>query len=184
MVLIWRRRGDLNSRAGLSRPTPLAGAPLRPTWVLLHTPRVAGCINSQKVLYSIFGRLSIVFFRILAIFFAAFSNIHDRGAVAVAAAAFFIEWQKGKRGRLPYVMSDDEVVHNIVTERKSTYDIRKIVCHKRFCVTFGNIYPGSFGEKYSTFIQCEMKFATFTSANIPQRSYFTRRKANFVMGTW
>ena len=27
----WRRRRDLNSRAGLSRPTPLAGAPLRPT---------------------------------------------------------------------------------------------------------------------------------------------------------
>ena len=26
----WRRRRDLNSRAGLSRPTPLAGAPLRP----------------------------------------------------------------------------------------------------------------------------------------------------------
>ena len=27
----WRRRRDLNSRAGYIRPTPLAGAPLRPT---------------------------------------------------------------------------------------------------------------------------------------------------------
>ena len=29
-VLFWRRRRDLNSRAGKTRPTPLAGAPLRP----------------------------------------------------------------------------------------------------------------------------------------------------------
>ena len=28
--VFWRRRRDLNSRAGNSRPTPLAGAPLRP----------------------------------------------------------------------------------------------------------------------------------------------------------
>ena len=32
----WRRQRDLNSRAGNSRPTPLAGAPLRPTWVCLR----------------------------------------------------------------------------------------------------------------------------------------------------
>ena len=30
--------------------------------------------------------------------------------------------------------------------------------------------------------ECEMKFATFASANISQRSYFTCRQANFVMG--
>ena len=30
-LLFWRRRRDLNSRAGYFRPTPLAGAPLRPT---------------------------------------------------------------------------------------------------------------------------------------------------------
>ena len=29
--VFWRRRRDLNSRAGYIRPTPLAGAPLRPT---------------------------------------------------------------------------------------------------------------------------------------------------------
>ena len=31
LFFFWRRRRDLNSRAGLCRPTPLAGAPLRPT---------------------------------------------------------------------------------------------------------------------------------------------------------
>ena len=31
VLLFWRRRRDLNSRAGYFRPTPLAGAPLRPT---------------------------------------------------------------------------------------------------------------------------------------------------------
>ena len=31
VLLFWRRRRDLNSRAGYIRPTPLAGAPLRPT---------------------------------------------------------------------------------------------------------------------------------------------------------
>ena len=31
VLFFWRRRRDLNSRAGYIRPTPLAGAPLRPT---------------------------------------------------------------------------------------------------------------------------------------------------------
>ena len=30
MPYLWRRRRDLDSRAGKTRPTPLAGAPLRP----------------------------------------------------------------------------------------------------------------------------------------------------------
>ncbi len=36
IFFLWRRQRDLNSRAGNSRPTPLAGAPLRPTWVCLR----------------------------------------------------------------------------------------------------------------------------------------------------
>ncbi len=36
VLFVWRRQRDLNSRAGNSRPTPLAGAPLRPTWVCLR----------------------------------------------------------------------------------------------------------------------------------------------------
>ena len=35
----WRRRRDLNSRAGYIRPTPLAGAPLRPLEYFSKYPR-------------------------------------------------------------------------------------------------------------------------------------------------
>ena len=37
--VFWRRRRDLNSRAGYIRPTPLAGAPLRPLEYFSKYPR-------------------------------------------------------------------------------------------------------------------------------------------------
>ena len=58
--VFWRRRRDLNSRAGLSRPTPLAGAPLRPLeyfskYSMLSTK---GINISLYVLYINFNPLS------------------------------------------------------------------------------------------------------------------------------
>ena len=39
LSFFWRRRRDLNSRAGYVRPTPLAGAPLRPLEYFSKYPR-------------------------------------------------------------------------------------------------------------------------------------------------
>ena len=36
ILAFWRRWSDSNARAGFRRPIPLAGGPLRPTWVHLH----------------------------------------------------------------------------------------------------------------------------------------------------
>ena len=60
--IFWRRRRDLNSRAGYVRPTPLAGAPLRP--LEYFSKYLVNCrfhfVHAQ-LLYMILKHLSIAF---------------------------------------------------------------------------------------------------------------------------
>ena len=56
----WRRRRDLDSRAGKTRPTPLAGAPLRP----LEYFSVTGCrLVTCRIIISIIFAFVNTFFR-------------------------------------------------------------------------------------------------------------------------
>ena len=58
-VFCWRRRRDLNSRAGKTRPTPLAGAPLRPLeYFSVYLRRERPLQNSRRLLYTRFSLLS------------------------------------------------------------------------------------------------------------------------------
>ena len=58
-AFFWRRRRDLNSRAGKTRPTPLAGAPLRPLeYFSVYLRRERPLQNSRRLLYTRFSLLS------------------------------------------------------------------------------------------------------------------------------
>lgn len=70
---MWRRQRDLNSRAGNSRPTPLAGAPLRPNLGMSPNKKYAlvaervgfeptvpcGITGFQDLLHKPLGHLSV-----------------------------------------------------------------------------------------------------------------------------
>ena len=67
VLLFWRRRRDLNSRAGISRPTPLAGAPLRPLEYFSVYPSAPRRLHPLRtlLLYTLFPPLSSLFFTFL-----------------------------------------------------------------------------------------------------------------------
>ena len=62
LFLAEKERFELSRR--YSRPTPLAGAPLRPLeYFSVYSPQSAGCIGSATpLLYTLFSSLSIPFF--------------------------------------------------------------------------------------------------------------------------
>ena len=72
--IFWRRRRDLNSRAGYIRPTPLAGAPLRPleyfSIVLRELPLP---FRSRQIIISYFYEFVKVFLLKLLFFIYFFS---------------------------------------------------------------------------------------------------------------
>ena len=74
--LAEKERFELSRR--YSRPTPLAGAPLRPLeYFSVYSPQAAGCIGLRHpILYTAFPLLSSPFFR-FPLFFCKFSSLLD-----------------------------------------------------------------------------------------------------------